>query len=198
MAVKVLLPTALRSLVGNQSEVELAGSSVEGVLKELVGRFPELQKHLYSEEGQLRNFVNVYVNDEDVRHLEAGKTQLKTGDVISIVPSIAGGRPVDLQEAAAGVELSPEEIRRYNRHIIMPEMGLEGQKKLKAASILLVGTGGLGSPLGLYLAAAGIGRLGLVDFDVVDYSNLQRQIIHTTRECGATQTAFGAGKNPCY
>jgi len=75
-------------------------------------------------------------------------------------------------------ELSNEEVRRYSRHVIMPEIGLEGQRKLKASSVLLIGTGGLGSPLALYLAAAGVGRIGLVDYDVVDESNLQRQVIH--------------------
>lgn len=78
----------------------------------------------------------------------------------------------------AEIELTKDEYQRYSRHIILPEVGLEGQKRLKAASILCIGTGGLGSPLLLYLAAAGIGRLGIVDFDVVDHSNLQRQIIH--------------------
>jgi molybdopterin/thiamine biosynthesis adenylyltransferase/rhodanese-related sulfurtransferase len=81
-------------------------------------------------------------------------------------------------------ELSNEEIARYSRHLILPEVGMEGQKKLKAAKVLCVGTGGLGSPLALYLAAAGIGTIGLVDFDVVDSSNLQRQIIHSTRDIG--------------
>jgi adenylyltransferase/sulfurtransferase len=81
-------------------------------------------------------------------------------------------------------DLSKEEIARYSRHLILPEVGMDGQRKLKAASILLIGAGGLGSPLGLYLAAAGVGRLGLVDFDVVDHSNLQRQIIHGTRDVG--------------
>jgi adenylyltransferase/sulfurtransferase len=80
--------------------------------------------------------------------------------------------------------LSNEEIARYSRHLILPEVGMEGQKKLKAAKVLCVGTGGLGSPLALYLAAAGIGTLGLVDFDVVDSSNLQRQIIHSTPDVG--------------
>src|SRR3989454_4794279 len=84
----------------------------------------------------------------------------------------------------ATVELTPKEVARYSRHLIMPEVALEGQKRLKAASILLIGAGGLGSPLGLYLAAAGIGRIGLVDFDVVDFSNLQRQIIHGTPDVG--------------
>ncbi|MBD2601952.1 molybdopterin-synthase adenylyltransferase MoeB [Microcystis viridis] len=84
----------------------------------------------------------------------------------------------------AVIELSKEEIQRYSRHIILPEVGLEGQKKLKAASVLCIGTGGLGSPLLLYLAAAGIGRIGIVDFDIVDSSNLQRQIIHGTSWVG--------------
>jgi len=90
-----------------------------------------------------------------------------------------GGRGV-----RTGVSLSREEIRRYGRHLILPEVGLEGQMKLKSASVLLVGAGGLGSPLALYLAAAGIGRIGIVDFDVVDQSNLQRQVLHSTADVG--------------
>ena len=82
------------------------------------------------------------------------------------------------------MSLSNEEIQRYSRHLIMPEVGMEGQLKLKQARVLLIGTGGLGAPLGLYLAAAGVGRLGLVDFDVVDHSNLQRQVIHGTKDVG--------------
>src|SRR5882672_8856978 len=81
-------------------------------------------------------------------------------------------------------DLSPQEIARYSRHLIMPEVGMEGQKKLKAASILLIGAGGLGSPLALYLAAAGVGRLGLVDFDIVDFNKLQRQVLHGTPDVG--------------
>jgi adenylyltransferase/sulfurtransferase len=81
-------------------------------------------------------------------------------------------------------ELSPQEMQRYSRHLLLPEVGVEGQRRLQASSVLLVGTGGLGAPLGLYLAAAGVGRIGLVDFDVVDFSNLQRQIIHGTPDVG--------------
>ncbi|MEB3168487.1 MAG: molybdopterin-synthase adenylyltransferase MoeB [Synechococcaceae cyanobacterium] len=84
----------------------------------------------------------------------------------------------------SGVQLSPDEVARFSRHLILPELGMEGQKRLKAASVLCVGTGGLGSPLLLYLAAAGVGRLGIVDFDVVDHSNLQRQVIHGTSWVG--------------
>ena len=81
-------------------------------------------------------------------------------------------------------DLSPEELLRYSRHMLIPEIGLEGQRKLKAGSVLIIGTGGLGSPAALYLAAAGVGRLGLVDYDVVDASNLQRQVIHSTGTLG--------------
>lgn len=91
------------------------------------------------------------------------------------------------QIASEAIELSHEEIKRYSRHLIMPEVGMQGQRKLKAASVLLIGTGGLGSPLGMYLAAAGVGRIGLVDYDVVDYSNLQRQIIHGTKDVGRSK-----------
>src|ERR1700754_2752597 len=90
--------------------------------------------------------------------------------------------------------LNNDEIARYSRHLILPEVGMEGQQKLKAAKVLCVGTGGLGSPLAFYLAAAGIGTLGLVDFDVVDASNLQRQIIHSTKDIGRKKLDSAAEK----
>jgi adenylyltransferase/sulfurtransferase len=90
----------------------------------------------------------------------------------------------DLPARAAQANLSTQEVARYSRHLIMPEVGVDGQKRLKSAGILLIGAGGLGSPLALYLAAAGVGRLGLVDFDVVDFSNLQRQVLHGTSDVG--------------
>ncbi len=92
------------------------------------------------------------------------------------------------------VTLDKDEILRYSRHLIMPEVGMEGQQKLKAARVLCIGTGGLGSPLALYLAAAGVGTLGLVDFDVVDYTNLQRQIIHSTADVGRKKLDSAADK----
>src|SRR5580693_3374878 len=87
------------------------------------------------------------------------------------------------------VTLNKDEILRYSRHLIMPEVGMEGQLKLKKAKVLLIGTGGLGSPMALYLAAAGVGTLGLVDFDTVDFTNLQRQIAHGTKDVGRPKMA---------
>ncbi len=98
--------------------------------------------------------------------------------------------PTQLESAA----LSNDEILRYSRHLIMPEVGMEGQQKLKAAKVLCIGAGGLGSPLALYLAAAGVGTLGVVDFDVVDFTNLQRQIIHSTADVGRRKLDSAAEK----
>src|SRR6059036_947996 len=86
------------------------------------------------------------------------------------------------------MQLTPDELRRYSRHLILPEVGLAGQKKICSTSVLCIGAGGLGSPIAMYLAAAGIGKIGLVDFDVVDYTNLQRQIIHGTQDVGRPKT----------
>ena len=91
-------------------------------------------------------------------------------------------------------ELTKEEIQRYSRHLILPEVTLEGQKKLKAASVLLIGTGGLGAPVSMYLAAAGVGRIGLVDFDTVDHSNLQRQVLFTTDDVGKSKTKMAGAR----
>ncbi|MGH9824226.1 MAG: MoaD/ThiS family protein, partial [Blastocatellia bacterium] len=139
MPVKILIPTALRGFAGGQDAVPVQGSTVSSALDSLVVEHPALKKHLYNEEGKLRSFVNVYLNEEDIRYLEKDSTPLKDGDVLSIVPSIAGGSTAT--EPAETVELENDEILRYSRHLIMPEVGMEGQKKLKAAKVLTIGAG---------------------------------------------------------
>src|SRR5580700_8201871 len=181
MPVNVLIPTPLRPFVGKRTTIELSATTVGEALRNLTDQYSDLRRHLYNDEGKLRSFVNVYVNDEDIRYLSKEATPLKDGDTVSIVPSIAGG---SAGISAPPVTLSKDEILRYSRHLIMPEVGMEGQLKLKSAKVALIGTGGLGAPLGMYLAAAGIGRIGLVDFDVVDFTNLQRQVIHGTKDVG--------------
>ncbi len=180
MAVKVLIPTPLRPYVGGRDALELEGGSVGELLEQLAAEHAALKPHLFAENGRLRSFVNVYVNDRDIRRLALQETEVRPGDTVSIVPSIAGGTAVAEQLP----KLSHEEILRYSRHLILPDVGVEGQRKLKAARVLLVGAGGLGSPAALYLAAAGVGTIGLVDFDVVDKTNLQRQILHGTSAVG--------------
>jgi molybdopterin/thiamine biosynthesis adenylyltransferase/rhodanese-related sulfurtransferase/molybdopterin converting factor small subunit len=179
---KVLIPTPLRQFTEKQDSVNVPGGTVRGVLNALAEQYPDLRRQIFTDEGKVRSFVNVYLNDEDIRYLNKEATETKDGDTVSLVPSIAGGSSVAAPPEQSA--LSKEEILRYSRHLIIPEVGIEGQQKLKAAKVLLVGTGGLGAPLGLYLAAAGIGKIGLVDFDTVDFTNLQRQVIHFTSDVG--------------
>jgi len=191
----VKVPTPLRPFAGGVSELSLEGTTVGGIIRALAEANPSLQRHLFTTEGRLRNFVTVYLNDEDIRFLDREATPLKEGDVVSIVPAVAGGTP----GAARGrshrgttgeVPTSPadafsrDDLRRYSRHLLLPEVGVAGQRKLRQAKVLLIGAGGLGAPAALYLAAAGVGEIGMVDFDAVDLSNLQRQVLYSTADVG--------------
>ena len=298
MTTTVRIPTPLRPLVGGKDEVQAAGGTVREVLDQLEGAHRGLKARLLDDQGQLRRFVNLYLGEEDVRHLQGLDTPLQGGQVLTIVPAIAGGatrtdgltwselhqelrrrvpeisaaelhaalgrgeRPalVDVREteeleqgrlpgavhvprgflemsieeevpdreapvvlycaggtrsllaaetlqrlgyqqvrslaggfrgwtqAGHAVEkprrLSSDERRRYARHLSIPEVGEAGQLKLLEARVLMIGAGGLGCPAALYLAAAGVGTLGIVDFDLVDESNLQRQVLHSTDRVG--------------
>ena len=197
MATRILIPTPLRPYTDKKDAVEAEGTTVGELLADLTKKHVLLKAHLYNEQGKLRNFVNVYLNDEDIRYMQKEQTPVSPGDTISIIPSVAGGAPtsapdvgsVPLQLDRDLPQLNNDEIKRYSRHLIMPEVGLDGQRKLKAGKVLCVGAGGLGSPAAMYLAAAGVGAIGLVDFDVVDFSNLQRQIIHGTPDVGRSKLA---------
>jgi sulfur-carrier protein adenylyltransferase/sulfurtransferase len=197
--VQVRLPSPLRGFVGGATIAEAEGSTVGEVLRELVQTHRALEKHLYQPGGQLRNFVSVYLNDEDVRHLKQEATPVRSGDVLSIVPAIAGGAPAEAVRSAGrpapllevihdeedlGPPLTRDQMRRYSRHLLLPEVGVTGQRKLRGTKVLLIGAGGLASPAALYLAAAGVGEIGLVDFDKVEASNLQRQVMYGTHDLG--------------
>jgi sulfur-carrier protein adenylyltransferase/sulfurtransferase len=189
MPVRILVPTPLRPFTGQQPVVAAEGATVGELLRALTTTHPDLRPHLFSAEGALRSFVNVYVNDDDIRHLKREDTPVGPADTVSIVPSVAGG-----SGAATATALSNEEVQRYSRHLIIPEVGVEGQKRLKNARVVCIGAGGLGSPASLYLAAAGVGTLGIVDFDVVDFSNLQRQILYSSNDVGRRKVEAAAGR----
>ena len=127
MAYTVFIPTPLRPSVQNQITVDIDGSTVGEVLSNLTSQYSELKKHLYTEEGHLRSFVNVYLNDDDIRYLDKEQTSLKPGDTISIVPSVAGGiGTASVAEPDTMPALSNQEVQRYSRHLIMPEVGMDG------------------------------------------------------------------------
>jgi molybdopterin/thiamine biosynthesis adenylyltransferase/rhodanese-related sulfurtransferase/molybdopterin converting factor small subunit len=180
MSVTVSIPTPLRGFTAGRDSVELQGETVGQVLDGLLAEHSGLKQHLLQEDGRVRSFVNLYLNETDIRQLSSTATRVKPGDVLTIVPSIAGGAPA----VEAEPQLSHAEVLRYSRHLLLPEVGMAGQRKLKAARVLTIGAGGLGSPLSLYLAAAGVGTIGIVDFDAVDLTNLQRQIVHGTSTLG--------------
>jgi len=138
---KILIPTPLRQYTGKQDHVQVKGATVAEALADLTAQHQDLRRNIFNDEGKLRSFVNVYLNDEDIRYLSKEATPVKESDTISIVPSIAGGSAVETM--APPVTLSKDEILRYSRHLIMPEVGMEGQLKLKSAKVLLIGAGGL-------------------------------------------------------
>jgi sulfur-carrier protein adenylyltransferase/sulfurtransferase len=201
MATKILIPTPLRPYTDKQDAVLAEGATVGELLADLTKRHAGLKAHLYNEQGKLRSFVNVYLNDEDIRYLQKEQTPVSAADTLSIIPSVAGGADAEMGSGRTSggalaeslpdtlPQLSNDEVKRYSRHLIMPEVGIDGQRKLKAGSVLCIGAGGLGSPAAMYLAAAGVGTIGIVDFDVVDFSNLQRQIIHGTPDVGRSKLA---------
>jgi len=182
----VIIPTPLRKFTNNTARLQVKAGTIQDTVQELTVNFPDLKKHLLDEGGNIRSYVNIFVGNDDIRNLQQEKTTVKEDTVVSIVPAIAGGSPDASGNNAdhTSITFSKEELGRYDRHIIIPGFGFEAQQKLKAAKVLVIGSGGLGSPVLLYLAAAGVGTLGIVDFDVVDDSNLQRQVLFGINEIG--------------
>src|ERR1700741_2689756 len=134
MATRILIPTPLRPYTDKKDAVEAEGKTVGELLADLTKKHNGLKAHLYNDQGKLRSFVNVYVNDEDIRYLQKEQTPVNSGDTISIIPSVAGGVEAGVAEAAASLpELTNEEIKRYSRHLIRPEVGIDAQRKLKAS-----------------------------------------------------------------
>lgn len=173
MTIAIYIPSPFRSLTGNQRFVEGQGNTVKEVLQDLVSQYPAMGDMLGNKEDDVPAHINVFVNNQEIHSLQGMETPLKDGDQVAVIPAIAGGQV-----------LTPEQVTRYSRHIIMPQVGPVGQRKLMEAKVLVVGAGGLGSPASVYLALAGVGTLGIVDFDVVDLSNLQRQILHQADDVG--------------
>ncbi len=184
---QVIISATLRSFFGRLSRVEAAGETVGEVLKNLIAAYPDAEKGLYDENGKLRHFVKVFVNKEDFTSAARHAEKLPAGAPILLLPLIAGGAPEEAQsiiteERRKAVSLNDEEIERYNKHLLLREISVKGQKRLKAARVAVVGAGALGAPVIQYLAAAGVGTIKVIDFDEVTLGNLQNQVIHGLRD----------------
>lgn len=184
MSAQVLFVSSLKGFTQGQREVQVEGSTVNEVLKEAARLYADLSPVLFDEKGALRPFVRVFVNDELASEPAAFDRPLSPGAQIVLVPIVAGG---------AGL-FTNEEMERYSRNLLLKEIGVKGQKKLKNAKVAVVGLGALGSPVVQYLAASGVGTLGLIDKDKVELSNLQRQLLHGTRDIKRPKTASARDK----
>lgn len=174
MSARVYVPTPFRHLTGGQAKIEVEAGTVRDILEQLEVRFPGFKERVLDSSGEILHHVNLYINRSPVEELGGGQAPIREGDELAIVPAMAGG----------AIPFTREQVMRYSRHILLSEVGGEGQRKLLNSRVLLIGAGGLGSPAALYLAAAGVGTLGIVDFDRVDLSNLQRQILHGQSDVG--------------
>jgi len=184
-AVDVYIPTPFRRLTGNRQHVRAEGHDVDEVLANVEKQFPGFRGLVFGSGGEVPAHINIYVNKQEINSLQGIHTKVVEGDEVAVIPAMAGGAD---NGATAGRKrigaLTAEQVNRYSRHIIMPQVGPAGQRKIMESSVLIIGAGGLGSPIAVYLALAGIGKIGIVDFDTVDISNLQRQILHQNADIG--------------
>jgi adenylyltransferase/sulfurtransferase len=184
-AVSVYIPTPFRKFAGNRQHVTAEGNDVGEVLANLDKQFPGFRDLVFGSGTEVPRHINIYVNKTEISALDGVATKLNDGDEVAVIPAMAGGSGDEPRKRIGA--LTAEQVNRYSRHIIMPQVGPSGQRKIMESSVLIIGAGGLGSPIAVYLALAGIGKIGVVDFDTVDISNLQRQILHQNADIGKSK-----------
>ena len=189
---KIYISATLRGFFGRHERIEIEGNSIRALLDGLTDEYPDAKEALYNEEGKLREFVQIYAGDENVTSEDKWDNILDNNVEILLLPAIAGGAPVEsliTDERRKAVSFDDAEIDRFNKHLMLREIGVKGQKRIKAAKVVIIGAGALGSPVIQYLAAAGVGEIKVVDFDEVSLSNLQSQVIHGKRDVNRPKVA---------
>lgn len=172
---KIIIPERLAKVAKlNRTTFEIEGATVHDVVNQLCKRYGELSDHFFYANGDFKSHFLIVINEEHASMHD----EVHDNDIIEIMLATSGG--IDISSSI----LSKSEIEHYSRHILLPNVGRQGQEKLKTSKVLIIGTGGLGSPIAMYLAAAGVGTLGLIDFDTVEESNLQRQVVHGYKTIG--------------
>lgn len=192
MQIIVHIAATLRTFVNRRATITLEGNNISDILERLQDEYPDVKQALFDENGALREFVTVYLNEENVSDKEKWGTSVTEKDEVLLLPAIAGGVPnesVIPDERRKEVSFDDEEIDRFSKHLMLREIGVKGQKRIKAAKVIILGLGSLGSPVVQYLAAAGVGTIGIADFDEVALSNLQSQVIHGKRDINRPKVA---------
>jgi molybdopterin/thiamine biosynthesis adenylyltransferase/molybdopterin converting factor small subunit len=199
VTVSVYIPSPFRRLTANREYVSVDGRTVGEVLDAVEQLYPGIGDLVYNREREIPTHINVYLNNQEIHDLDGVATPVSDGDQVAIIPALAGGSgDAVTQQNGHSSALTPDEVMRYSRHIIMPQVGPQGQRKLRNAKVLVVGAGGLGGPVALYLALAGVGKIGIVEFDTVDLSNLQRQVLHQTGDIGRPKIESAKEKLHAY
>ncbi|MBQ9436918.1 MAG: ThiF family adenylyltransferase, partial [Lachnospiraceae bacterium] len=194
---KIYISATLRGFFGRNPAIEVPGQTVRDILEELLKEYPDAAQILYDEEKRLRPFIRIYVNGADKTDEEAWQEALPETAEVLLLPAIAGGAPTESlipDERRKQVAFDDAEIERFSKHLMLREIGVKGQKRIKAARVLVAGAGALGSPVIQYLAAAGVGTIKVVDFDEVSLENLQSQVLHTSRDIKRPKVASARDK----
>ena len=181
---KVYISATLRTFFDKTAQTEIDGKTVGEILKGLTDEYPESKKGLYDDNGKLRSFIRIFVNNEDFTDVSRHKEKLNPDSEILLLPLIAGGKPTDSiisDERQKEISIDEKGIERFNKHLMLREISVKGQKRIRAAKVVVIGAGALGSPVIQYLAAAGVGTIKVIDFDKVALGNLQSQVLHTAR-----------------
>ncbi|MCR5685065.1 MAG: ThiF family adenylyltransferase [Lachnospiraceae bacterium] len=182
---RVIISATLRSFFDRTGETQIEGNTVGQILQKLTDEYPEAKKGLYGEDGRLRRFIRIYADEEDYTDESKHVLPLDGVKQLLLLPLIAGGSPeqsIISDERRKEVSLDDKEIERFGKHLLLREISVKGQKKIKASKVAVIGAGALGSPVIQYLAAAGVGTIKVIDPDLVESGNLQSQVIHGLKD----------------
>ncbi|MBR6485415.1 MAG: ThiF family adenylyltransferase, partial [Lachnospiraceae bacterium] len=194
---KVFISATLRSFFGRNPVIEAPAGDIRSTLSFLTDEYPDSKEILYDEDGKLRSFIRIYVGSDNRTEPETWYKVLNDDDELLLLPAIAGGAPTESiisDERRKEVSFDDAEIERFGKHLLLRDIGVKGQKRIKAARVVVAGAGALGSPVIQYLAAAGVGTIKVVDFDDVSLENLQSQVLHSSRDLKRPKVASAKDK----
>ena len=189
---KVVISATLRTFFERNTQLDIEGNTVEEILSALTARFPDAKRGLYDENGSLRSFIRIFADEEDFTDISEHKRELEGVSKVLLLPFVAGGssdEKIISDERIKEIKLDDKDIERFNRHLLLREIGVKGQKRVRAAKVVVAGAGALGSPVIQYLAAAGIGTIKIIDHDEVSLGNLQSQVMHGLRDVKRPKSA---------